>query len=608
MSVLLVLLTLANVGLWSLLAGSRWGSLLAVPAVGAATALLIVVTLVVTPFVPVPMGLVVVGVLVASTAVAVVVAAKGRRVVRPGPGALALWLPASLGAVVWIAVRVAATLTPGASQVSWALEGDATNNMNYIARLLVDNGIRLGGTENPVPLPVGAVAIPLSLEHLVSSQPSTLAADLSSYGWVWTALLGVGCVVMGVICASLVDRRRRVLVAVASAAGSLLPLTWFIGGLPIEYGYFNMPFALALALASWLVFVAAERSPVVAVTTEVALATLLLITWSPILLIPVALGLVLAVRHRRMLVVARGSGLATLVAAVALALGLAGSLTIPAFSVQSTALTASGQGFPASWVLVFALVAASLVAAAHLRTRSAAPVFPGALALVAASYAALALMLHFSRDVFDPWTAYYTVKMLWLVTALWVPVALSLVLAVAATVRPRALALPAVAVVAVGGVLLAAHAPVTGHPGQAVRQPAERILGGNDWATGDAAVRGIAQIAQRGESAFLWQSLSPDEQVINFWAAFAVGDQEAVDRAPKRFAFREYSAFRGGNDSGPASYNALCGLLRDPARSIVVYTDNPLLEAEFTENCTGASADFRVGQTPGVAYGGSSAD
>ena len=562
-----------------------------------------VVTLTLTPFISVSMGLAVVGVLLASIAVAIAVVAMGRvRVVRPSPASLVLWLPASLGALVWIAVRIAATFVPGASQVSWAMEGDATNNMNYVARILVDNGIRVGGVENPVPLPVGAAAIPLSLERLVTPVGSTLSGDLSSYGWVWTAVLCVGCVVMGAIVASLIDPRRRLLVAVASASGSLLPLTWFVGGLPIEYGYFNMPFTLALALASWLTFVAARRSPLLAVTTEVIIATLLLLTWSPIALIPVALGLVVAIRHRRSIIAARRVPLALLITAVIVGIGFAVALTIPAFSVQSTALSAPGQGFPPSWTLAFALVAVSLAAAAHLRTRSTVPVFSGALTLVSASYAALALMLYIGRDVFDPWTAYYTVKMLWLVTAMWLPVALSLVLSIASEFRPRSLATATVAAVAISTVVLAAYPPIPLHPDQVARQPAERIIGGHAWATGDDAVAGIVAIAQRGETAFLWDSLSRDEQVINFWAAYSVGDQEADDRQPKRFAFREYSSFRSGYDSGPASYNALCGLLRDPSRELVIYTDNPALEGEFAENCTGASADFRVGETPGVAY------
>jgi hypothetical protein len=602
MSILLVVLVLVTVSLWVLIVGPRWGSLLAVPAVVTGLSVLVLVTLTVTPLLGVAFGLAVMAVLGAASAAGLVLILRRRTGIRPPTAAaLALWLPASLGAVIWIGVRIAATMVPGASQLSWAMEGDATNNLNYTRTIIADNGIALGGAANPVPIPVAAVAIPESLDGLWGTGGSALAAHLAAYGWVWTAMLATGCVVMGAVAASLVDPRRRALVVVASAGGSLLPLTWFVGGVPIEFGYFNMPFALVLALASWLTFVASSRAPLVALVTEVGIATLLLLTWSPVLLIPVALGVLIAARHRRLIVGARGLTLAGSLGAVALFLAYAGLLTIPTFLVQSSALTAPGQGLPQSWMLALALVAVCLAAGAYLRSRLTIPVFGGVLALVAACYLAMALFLFISREMFDPWTAYYTVKLLWLVTAVLLPIGLSLVAAVGSTVRPRVLALATVSVAAALAVAVAAAAPIA-RPGAAVHQPAARILGGDVWKTGDDAVRIIVELAARGDSAILWESSSPDEEGVNFWAAYTTGDVDRDDRPLRRFAFREYGAFRGGSPGGAASANALCQLIRDPDRSMVIYTDNPALEEEFTANCTGSSADYRVGQTPGVDY------
>ena len=602
MSILLVVLILVTVSLWVLIVGPRWGSLLAVPAVVTALSVLVVVTLTVTPVTGVPLGVAVIAVLGAASATGLVLILRRRvEIHTPAAGAIAIWLPAALGAVILVGVRIAATVAAGASRVGWAMEGDATNNLNYTRTIIADNGIALGGTANPVPIPVAAAAIPESLEGLWGTNSSDLAAHLAAYGWVWTAMLAVGCVVMGAVAASLVDPHRRALVVIASVGGSLLPLTWFVGGLPIEFGYFNMPFALALSLASWLTFVASSRAPLVAVVTQVGIATLLLLTWSPVLLVPAALGLLIAARHWRRVAGMRGWTLAGSIGAVALLLAYAGSLTIPAFLVQSSALTAPGQGLPKSWILAFALVALCLAAGASLRSRVAVPVFGGILALVAACYLAMALFLFISRETFDPWTAYYTVKLLWLVTALLLPIGLSLVAAVGSTVRPRALALAAVSVAAALAVAVAAFAP-TVLPGASMNQRTARILGGDGWKTGEDAVRIIVELAELGDSAILWESRSPDEEGVNFWAAYTTGDVDRDDRPLRRFAFREYNAFRGGSPGGAASANALCDLLRDPDRSMVVYTDNPRLEEEFTANCTGSSADYRVGQTPGVDY------
>ena len=229
------------------------------------------------------------------------------------------------------------------------------------------------------------------------------------------------------------------------------------------------------------------------------------------------------------------------------------------------------------------------------------PVFGGLVALIAASYLAMALFLFISRALFDPWTAYYTVKLLWLVTALLLPIGLSLVAAVVSTVRPRALALAAVTVAAALAVAVAAVAP-TVLPAASQDQRVARILGGDGWKTGEDAVGIIVGLAERGDSAILWESSSPDEEGVNFWAAYTTGDVDRDDRPLRRFAFREYSAFRSGSPGGAASANALCELLRDPDRTMVIYTDNPGLEEEFSASCTGSSADYRVGQTPGVDY------
>ena len=602
MSILFVVLILLTVALWTVIVGPRLGSTLAVPAVATAVVLLIVVTLTLTSAAGLHPGVTVLGLLVvASVAAVVLIARRPGPTSRPSAGSLALWIPASLGAVIWVGVRFVAAVVPGASQVGWAMEGDATNNLNFTRTIVADNGIALGAAANPVPVPVAAVALPESLDRLWGTGGSLLAGHLVTYGWVWTVVLAVCCVAMGAVAGSLIAPDKRVQIAVASAAGSLLPLTWFVGGLPIEFGYFNMPFALALALASWLVFVASGRAPLVGVVTQVGIATLLLLTWSPVLLVPVTLGLFVAVRHRREVFGARGWPLAAAVGLVALFVAFAALLTVPTFLAQGSALTAPGQGHPQSWLFALAIVAPALLAAAYLRSRIAVPVFGGVVALVTACYVAISLILFIGSDVFDPWTAYYTIKLLWLVTAVLLPISLSVVVAAASTARPRVLAMAGVAVIAAATVVVAAVVPIA-RPGLVVLQPADRILGGHVWHTGDDAVRAIVELAERGESAILWDSKSPDEQGINFWAAYVTGDVDADDRPLRRFAFREYSSFRGGQPSGPASWTALCDLLRDPDRSLVVYTDDPQLEAAFTADCTGSSADYRVGETPGVDY------
>jgi len=610
-SILLVVLAVAAFGAWSYIGSARWGSRLAPPAVFVALVLATLTTAAVTPALPIPAGWVLLFEFAVATVAAVAVMVRMPRLrPRPSAGALALWVPATTGAVLWIATRVAAEFVPGASRLSWAMEGDATNNLNYVRRIVADNGIVLGATQNPVPLPVSAVALPLSFGPVPADGAppvplgSALAGEFSAYGWIWVGVLAVSCVVMGVVAASFVDPSKHRSVAVASGLGSLLPLTWFVGGLPIAFGYFNMPFAVVLGLTSWLLFVASGRSPLVALVALVGVATLLLLTWTPIALIPVTLGAVLAVRERRALFGARGWRLAAVAAAVLVGSVWAAALTVPTYFVQSVALAAPGQGYPQPWLFSLPVVGVVLVAAALARTRVAGPVFAGVVAVVAASYACVALFLFLSRAVFDPWTAYYPVKVTWLVCVVLLPIGLSLVAALASLARGNARAVAGVAVAGCLVVAAAAFPPVAPVPGFPPDQPAARILSGQVWTTGDAAVDTIVAVVRAneggGEVPVLWHSGSADEQMVNFWTIYSLGEQFPGDRELRRFAFREYGPFRTAGERGPSSFNVLCELLRDPDRSMLVYTDDPATEADFDARCTGSSARYVVGATPGL--------
>ena len=302
MSVLILVFAIACIAVWVAYVGPQWGRLLAVPAVSTSVVLLSVLSLAVTPLLGVNVGLAVIAVLIVATAAGVaVLVRRPRSMRRPSAAALALWVPAMLGAVVWIASRLIAQFVPGAARLSWSMEGDTTNNLLFARRIVADHGILLGGAENPVPLPVGVLALPLSIERLVTPADDLLRSDIAVFGWVWTLVIAVGCVAMGAAVASCAPPAKPRIVAIASAAGSLLPLTWLVSGLPIDFGFFNVPFAIPMLMACWLLYLGAERSPIVSLVSLLAAATLLLLVWTPALLIPAFLGIVIAVRDRRRL-------------------------------------------------------------------------------------------------------------------------------------------------------------------------------------------------------------------------------------------------------------------------------------------------------------------
>jgi len=603
-SILLVLLALACIVLWTIVLGPRWGSMLAAPVVSISLAILILTTLTVTPALTVSMGAIVLSELALAASIAIAVLANDRRRPRrPSGRSVAVWAASFAGAVVWAAVRAISPLVPGAPTMAWAMEGDATNNLHYARVIVADNGILVGRSENPVPVTAASVSLPLSVDSWFPGGAS-LEPQLVALGSVWTVVLAIGCVVMGLTCASLLSRSSVRLAAIVAGIGSFLPLTWFVGSLPMEFGYFNMPFATATALTAWLVFAASPRSPVVALTALVGCATLLLLTWSPILLIPVALGTVVAVVYRRELRRVRGLRLAALLVFSGVFVYYASALTIPSFFVSTEALGAPGQGYPNSPLALVGLMAVCLVIAGASRSRHSFPLFPGTVALVVSSYAAVAIMLFLSRDLFDVWTSYYVAKVIWLLTVLFIPVTTSMVVATASRLRSTSARTAIVVATAASAVAAcAALAPMPSDTGGYVaRQPVDRILGGHVWHTGDAAVHVISELARRDEVAILWQSESPDEALINYWAIDAAGGAIDGDDELRAFSYSEYSAFRHTGTHDATAKNALCHMLRDPSRSLVVYTANRDLEAEFAASCTGAVADFRVGETPGIDY------
>ena len=121
MSFLLVPLTLLCLSVWVVVAGPRLGRLLAVPAVGGALLLAATGLLLVTPLVAVPLGIVVLIALALATALGLLLSTRnGSARRRPSRAAAALWLPATVGALGWLAVRAVAAVLPDASRVSWA--------------------------------------------------------------------------------------------------------------------------------------------------------------------------------------------------------------------------------------------------------------------------------------------------------------------------------------------------------------------------------------------------------------------------------------------------------------------------------------------------------
>lgn len=126
---------------------------------------------------------------------------------------------------------------------------------------------------------------------------------------------------------------------------------------------------LPLALAAWLIHLASPGRIVAAIALQLCIATLLLATWSPWVVLPVAFVVALAVRHRSTLRTMDARTAAPLIAAVVPPLvWLAASG--PALATLGSALEIPGHGLPSvlptvAIVLVLLVVGGVLLRSHH---------------------------------------------------------------------------------------------------------------------------------------------------------------------------------------------------------------------------------------------------
>ena len=307
MILIFVVLALSSVP-WLLALSKRFGLLLAVPGTAAAAILLAMGVLLVSRAAQLDIVLSqIAGGLLFTAAGVLVLRRTPGALRRPGRHAVALWVSPVLGALGWVGTSVAAQFVPGAARLSWVMNGDGFNNLFYSNVILSARGLALGQSENPVPLPASLLALAMSPGRATIPDRTQLAHDLASLTVVWTIILAATCILTGAVVASAIPKRYPQAVAVASALGSLLPLTWYAAGLPAQWGYFNANVVMPILLATWLAFLASRRFPVTALVVLSGLTTLVLATWAPLVLVPGALGIVILVKHWKLIRLLQGS-------------------------------------------------------------------------------------------------------------------------------------------------------------------------------------------------------------------------------------------------------------------------------------------------------------
>jgi hypothetical protein len=486
---------------------------------------------------------------------------------------------AGFGGLVWCGVLLAAVVVPGATPLSWAMSGDAANNVLFAREVLQQGGVAVGAGQNPVPLTAALIAF-FTLPAAVGGAPSA-GAQITALAEMWSFGIVAACVLCGALAVA-IARGRSAMTLFAAAVGSALPLTWIMLSGPVTLGFVNFHLTIALLVASLITLVHARRAMLTSLVTLALAIALTLALWAPLAGIPGVALLVLVCVHRRAVFALRRGRLIIAALAVAQPIGVFCALSVPALIGQGELLEeALGAVFEFKKVIVLAaLLLAVVFGLLHARSTRSPDLVWILIALVGGGGFCLAFLLWLRRNQDTLWS-YYQLKFLWFFLAMLLIVGVVAGLTFAAAISTRA-ARSAFAVIVVlstivgAGEYARATVPTFSNDVQAVKSPLARILSGDFFSVGedDRVFEQVVQLADSDQRTMLWESTDPDEDSIMFWvvqlSSTGVGD----------VALRKYAYYHDGQ-----SMDDLCTVRRLMGPPVTVITADPSIAERAADAC-----------------------
>lgn len=573
---------------WLVWLGSRHGAMLATLLLVGATPALLLLVFLIGPSLQLDLTAATLGSggLLAALGIGLVVRDRAR-IRIPARSTALRWGAAALGGVAWLGTLLGAAAVPGADRVSWAMNGDAANNI-HLARALIDDHGYIAGSANAVPLPHVALVLAMLPARDGLDGSALLSHDLGALATTWALATAATGLLLGLVASELV-RHRPAVATVAAATGSLLVTTWLVSGLPLESGYLNVHVALPLVLATWLAFLQARSRPVLAAVLLLVIGLGLLAVWTPLAALTVCLLLVILHRNR---LTARTAGGANAVAVIlALAPYVAWLLLVagPLLRQMQGSFTAPGHGFPFTGWLLLLCAAVAVAAALVLRPRLSSLPLSGVVAIAIAAAGGVIVLVALSRNPV-PWESYYPAKFVWIVAVLLLAIALSLL---ARLLAERAGAV-GVAVLGAAVLVAASTGPEPARAVSVVEPPLVRILAGDVWNDGDATLMEILAYADRDGSTILWQSGLADEAIVNFWLIEFDAGEEGRGGVLRGFAFTGYREFRDTGAYTPPEISQLCTVIEALPGDALIVTANPERKDELADACPEATPTFEI--------------
>ena len=309
------------------------------------------------------------------------------------------------GLTLWIMGAVG-----GSPKIAWVMSGDAQTNTVLAREVLSNHGESLGKTAT-FTQDVLALAMSIGREGIPDTQ--LLIHDLTKISEAWAFMILLSSVLMGLIAWGLLSRTRNVvLVNFVVFLAALYPLSWYVNGFAIMFGFLNVSLASLLLSLTWLIWQQGSNSKLMGAGLQLFLSVLFLATWPPLVVIPLGFAAgMLAQSWRKKF------------SRVDIALVIIAALSFVVFAVVAIApsLMKSGGGLQLDgsildyrWTTFLLVVCLALFAAfsAMGTFQQGNNISWGLLIFAASSSVGLAVLLWGNRNLESIWI-YYPIKFAW---------------------------------------------------------------------------------------------------------------------------------------------------------------------------------------------------
>jgi hypothetical protein len=488
------------------------------------------------------------------------------------------FISVSAGSIVWVLALFVALFIPRSSKVGWVMLGDSANNILMARDVISAGGVEVGAQANPAPLPSALIAFSIAPSRENQFLTPNLFSDVMNLAGLWAALIALTCIAAGSLAFVAVRHFTDNPFKIRGLAilSSLLPLSWFVTGYPLDFGFFNSQLALPVLFVSLVSYYASILDKRNNLIVQPLLGTSLLAIWAPLVVIPVALFIATLVTTQRSewRVLFRRY---VLIAISALQFVLYASIVVlPMSSAMSSSVGAAGGVYGFNHSLLWALAAITPIFARLASKSWNDPRFVGPLAISLGVASAELYLLYLNRSLLDPWT-YYPLKFLWIASTVLLLLLIVQVssLMIQRFVRARTL-IPAVVSGILGMVVFLNWSPMK-VSGYIWKDPIQRILAGSFMGRGDSTAIRIFDSSKTEDTEFYWHSAIADESAVNFWllqnAANSIKPQVQKLR---EFAYGMYSS------EEPAS---LCLIANEIPNKLIVHSPVLNLQTQVNDFC-----------------------